>query len=35
MMGACYLTKRTEGLDQFYDVGSEIETYRTAAEMLG
>jgi hypothetical protein len=34
MMGACYLTEWTEGLDQLYDLGSEIETYRTAEEMV-
>jgi hypothetical protein len=33
MLGACYLTEWTEGLDQLYDLGEEIETYRTADEM--
>jgi len=33
MAGACYLTEWTEGLDQLYDLGREIETYRTAAEL--
>jgi len=34
MVGACYLTEWTEGLDQLYDLGNEIETYRTAEEMV-
>ncbi len=34
MMGACYLTEWTEGLDQLYELGEEIETYRTAEEMV-
>ena len=34
MMGACYLTEWTEGLEQLYDLGEEIETYRTAEEMV-
>jgi hypothetical protein len=34
MMGACYLTEWTEGLGQFYQIGTEIETYRTAAELV-
>jgi hypothetical protein len=33
MLGACYLTEWTEGLDYLYDVGREIETYRTAEEL--
>ena len=33
MAGACYLTEWTEGLDQLYDLGHEIETYRDAAEL--
>ncbi len=33
MAGACYLTEWTEGLDQLYDLDTEIETYRTAAEL--
>lgn len=33
MMGACYLTEWTEGLDLLYDLGEEIETYRTPEEM--
>lgn len=34
MMGACYLTEWTDGLDELYDLGREIETYRTAEEMV-
>lgn len=33
MMGACYLTEWTQGLERLYDLGSEIESYKTAAEM--
>lgn len=33
MAGACYLTEWTEGLDELYDLGTEIETYRTPAEL--
>lgn len=34
MTGACYLTEWTEGLDDMYDLGQEIETYRTAEELV-
>ena len=34
MMGACYVTEWTEGLDLLYDLGKEIETYRSAEEMV-
>jgi hypothetical protein len=34
MLGACYLTEWTEGLDQLYEIGDEIETYRSAEEMI-
>ena len=34
MMGACYLTEWTEELGIMYDLGREIETYRTAEEMV-
>jgi hypothetical protein len=34
VMGACYLTEWTEGLDQMYELGREIETYRTAEELV-
>ena len=33
MLGACYLTEWTEGLDTLYEPGTEIETYRDAAEL--
>jgi glycosyl transferase family 1 len=35
MLGACYLTEWTEGLEHMYDLGEEIETYRTAEELTG
>lgn len=34
MMGACYLTEWTEELEIMYDLGREIETYRTADDMV-
>lgn len=34
MAGACYLTEWTQGLDQLYELGREIETYRDAAELV-
>lgn len=34
MAGACYLTEWTEGLDLLYDLGTEIETYRDAPELV-
>jgi Glycosyl transferases group 1 len=34
MMGACYLTEWTDGLEKFFELGEEIETYRTAEEMV-
>ena len=34
MMGACYLTEWTEELEVMYDLGTEIETYRTAEDMV-
>jgi hypothetical protein len=34
MLGACYLTEWTEGLDELYDVGTEIEAYRSAEELI-
>ena len=33
MLGACYLTEWTAGLEKLYDIGSEIETYRTPDEL--
>jgi hypothetical protein len=34
MVGACYLTEWTEGLDDLYELGTEIEIYRDAAELV-
>lgn len=34
MLGACYLTEWTEGLDTLYELGTEIETYRDAPELV-
>jgi Glycosyl transferases group 1 len=34
MMGACYLTEWTEGLEELYELGEEIETYRNSEEMV-
>lgn len=34
MVGACYLTEWTAGLDELYDLGSEIETYRSVEELV-
>ncbi len=33
MLGACYLTEWTAGLGQLYDLGVEIESYRTPEEL--
>jgi hypothetical protein len=33
MLGACYLTEYTEGLDELYDLGQEIETYKDISEL--
>jgi hypothetical protein len=33
MLGACYLTEMAPGLDDLYQVGTEIETFRDAAEL--
>ena len=33
MLGACYLTEWTKGLEYLFDAGVEIETYRTADEL--
>jgi hypothetical protein len=33
MLGACYLTEWTEGLECLYEIGTEIEVYRTAEEL--
>ncbi|BAU13892.1 hypothetical protein LEP3755_44350 [Leptolyngbya sp. NIES-3755] len=34
MMGACYLTEWAEGLEHLYELGEEIEIYRTAEELV-
>jgi hypothetical protein len=33
MLGACYLTEWTAGLEQLYELGTEIETYKTPEEL--
>jgi len=33
MLGACYLTEWTEGLEHMYELGKEIEAYRTPEEL--
>jgi Glycosyl transferases group 1 len=35
MMGACYLTEWAEDLEKLYNLGTEIETYRSVDEMKG
>ena len=34
MLGACYLTEWTEGLEDLYELGEEIETYTSVEEMV-
>jgi hypothetical protein len=34
MLGACYLTEWAPGLDDLYELGTEIETYRDANELV-
>jgi len=34
MLGACYLTEWTEGIDELYEVGKEIEVYRNAEDLI-
>jgi hypothetical protein len=34
MLGACYLTEWTAGLESMYELGADIETYRTADELV-
>ncbi|NUN63520.1 glycosyltransferase family 1 protein [Pseudanabaena biceps] len=34
MLGACYLTEWTEGLEDLYELGEEIETYTSVEEMI-
>jgi Glycosyl transferases group 1 len=33
MLGACYLTEWTEGVEKMYELGAEVETYRTPEEL--
>lgn len=33
MLGACYLTEYVEGLEQWYELGKEIETYSTVEDL--
>jgi spore maturation protein CgeB len=33
MVGAAYLTEAAPGLDELYEIGREIETYRDASEL--
>jgi hypothetical protein len=35
MLGACYLSEWTQGLERMYELGKEIETYRTPEELIG
>jgi glycosyltransferase involved in cell wall biosynthesis len=34
MCGACYLTGHTEEITEFYNIGEEIDTYRSAGELV-
>lgn len=34
MLGACYLTEYTEGIEKLYELGKEIEVYRDINEMV-
>jgi hypothetical protein len=34
MLGACYLTEYTSGLENLYDIGNEIEVYSSADELV-
>jgi spore maturation protein CgeB len=34
MLGACYLTEYTEGVTALYDVGTEVETYKSPEELV-
>lgn len=35
MLGACYLTEWTEGIDELYDLDNEIAVYRTTDQLIG
>lgn len=34
MLGACYITEYNEGLTKLYEIGQEIETYKTVDELI-
>ena len=34
MLGACYLTEQAPGLEDLYEIGTEIETYGTVLELV-
>jgi spore maturation protein CgeB len=34
MLGACYITEMAPGLEDLYEIGTEIETYRDARELV-
>ncbi|HEY1765703.1 MAG TPA: glycosyltransferase [Opitutaceae bacterium] len=34
MLGACYLTEQAPGLEDLFEIGAEIETYASAAELV-
>lgn len=34
MLGACYLTEYTEGLENMYEIGEEIETYKNEDDLV-
>lgn len=34
MLGACYLTEWTEGIENMYELGKEIETYKDADQLI-
>lgn len=34
MLGACYLTEWTEGIEELYDIGKEIAVYHSADELI-
>jgi spore maturation protein CgeB len=34
MLGACYLTEYTDGVAALYDLGKEVETYKSTEELV-
>ncbi len=34
MLGACYLAEMAPGLEDLYEIGAEIESYRNAGELV-